>query len=604
MGKIHPLPENLINQIAAGEVVERPASVVKELCENALDAEARSIRINLIQGGLKKIAVIDDGCGMSPQDAQACLNRHATSKLLDAAGLQRISTMGFRGEAIPAIASVSRFTLTTREATSDVGIRLIVEGGKLLTKEEIGCPAGTTILVEDLFFNTPARRKFMKRAETEAGHSLENAVRLALARPEVGFTLFHGERRTFWSQPSPKDARERIAAALGSEVFAHLVEVDHQIGNVRVHGQVASPDYTLATSRGIYTFVNGRFVRDRSMNAAILRAFTGTIVQGRQPVAVLFLDLPLEDVDVNVHPQKLEVRFADSAIVFDVVHAAVKKSLEKSPWLPTPPLVFQPVTNSGSIPQAAEKATPYRQETFSWKPSSIPSTPSSPLSHPVLGDDLPKNEVTAHYLSSNQENKESSAAYFHSLRIIGQFAQTYWICEAPGPHLIIVDQHAAHERLQFHRLKESYRHRKALGQAFLFPCQVELPLAEARILTDYLSELLQLGIDAEPFGGSSFALKAVPASLVGCDYRKLLTDLASELMQTGKSNAFEQVADELLTTMACHSSVRARQTLSTTEIRTLLDALDEIDFNTRCPHGRPIYTQIDLAELEKRVSRR
>ncbi|MGC4115521.1 MAG: DNA mismatch repair endonuclease MutL [Myxococcales bacterium] len=605
MGKIQVLSDHLINQIAAGEVVERPASVVKELCENSLDAEAKAIKVELLDGGLRKILVADDGIGMTGEDAQACLGRHATSKLVDAEGLKKIATMGFRGEAVPAIASVSRFTLTTRERTAEAATKVVVEGGKIDRVEEIGAPAGTSVLVEDLFFNTPARRKFLKRAETEAGHASEAVIRLALARHDVGFTLVSGGKQSFSAPAAPKDPKERIAAALGSDVFPHLVEVDHRLNAMRVTGFVASPDYTLSTARGIYTFVNGRYVRDRGLIAAIQRAFSDAMMPGRQPAAVLYLEMPFEDVDVNVHPQKLEVRFADSRSTFDVIFHAVQLALRRSPWLTQGAQARAEQAQAGGEPSpalglaagTAEHAGGYGPMARPIVPTSLPmrfgGVPVAAIAEswqyqpgPARADDIPP------------------AGFFHNLRVIGQFARTYLVCEAPGPQLVVIDQHAAHERLRFHQLREAFRARKPQLQSFLFPATVEMPLAEARVLADHLDEVKQVGFDCEPFGGTTFALKSVPAPLVGCDYRQLLTDLASELMQVEKGRAFESAMEEVLATMACHSAVRAHQSLSTEEARALLDALDAIDFNTRCPHGRPVAAQMPLAKLEKRVERR
>lgn len=443
MGTIRVLPGHLVNQIAAGEVVERPASVVKELCENSLDAGAKAIHVELVEGGIRRILVADDGSGMSREDALTCLERHATSKLADAEGLQRIATLGFRGEAVPAIASVSRFSLTTREGAAEEATRIVVEGGTVQRIEAAGAPAGTTIVVEDLFFNTPARRKFLKRADTEAAHASEAVVRLALARPAVGFTLVSGSRTTFTSPASPSDPRERIAAALGADVFDHLIEVDEAHGGTRVHGFVASPDYTVSTSRSIHTFVNGRFVRDRALLAAVQRGFADALMPGRQPAAVLFLQMPLEQVDVNVHPQKLEVRFADQRATFDAVVRALRGALRRSPWLAA--------KTQEAAPVAAEEPSAYSPAPV-WTPAPIPFSfarvpvaPAVGVSPPAASG--PNEPVQAAEPTEPRVSGQPPAGFFRSLRVIGQFARTYIVCEGPGPQLVVIDQHAAHERL-------------------------------------------------------------------------------------------------------------------------------------------------------------
>jgi DNA mismatch repair protein MutL len=595
MGKIHLLPEQLVNQIAAGEVVERPASVVKELCENALDAGATAIRVELVEGGLRTIVVADDGCGMSREDALLCLERHATSKLQDAEGLQRIATMGFRGEAVPAIASIARMTLTTREAPAAAAVRLRVHGGRLEGVEEVGAPQGTTVIVEDLFFNTPARRKFLKRPETEAGHVSEAVVRLALSRPDIAFSLTSGARRTLTTPASPADPRERIAAALGPEVFEHLVPVEFARGAVRVRGHVASPDFTLSSARGLFTFVNGRFVRDRGLIAAVQRSFADVAMPGRQPAAVLFVEVPPEQVDVNVHPQKLEVRFADARAVFEAVFVGVQEALRRSPWL---------AARRAAAPPSVGSAEPAASYLRSPRAASLPFGfgAASPLAAALSPRDPSGAASGAGEVAAGEEAPPSG--FFHGLRVIGQFARTYLVCEAPGPTLVVIDQHAAHERLKFHQLREAFRAHKAAGQAFLFPAAIELPLAEARVLADHLAEVCALGFELEPFGGTTFALKSAPAPLLGSDYRALLTDLAAELMQVERGRALEQAMDHVLATMACHAAVRAHQVLAPEEARALLDALDGIDFNTRCPHGRPVAAQFPLAELERQVGRR
>lgn len=654
---VQRLSETLINQIAAGEVVERPASVAKELCENAIDAGARAISVDIAEGGTRRIIVTDDGCGMSPEDARACLERHATSKLREEAGLKHIGTLGFRGEAIPAIASVSRFSLTTcpNPAAARVraswegggaalpdsgrggpgsapertvlGTRLLVEGGRLVSADEVGAPPGTRIEVADLFFNTPARRKFLKRPSTEATHLIEAVTRLALARPEIAFRLVSNGREVFSAPAARRDERERMAIALGPEAFQHLVPVALARGQVRVHGQITSPEHTLSTSRGIYTFVNGRFVRDRSLIAVIQRAYADVTMPGRNPAAVIFIELPLEEVDINVHPQKLEVRFADAQAVTGCVYRAVQEALRPSPWLATaagdtpalgeaspayveaqraadPSLAPEAIWGKAldAAPAAGLSALPrhsYASIPLSFRPR--PGVVSLPLSAPALaaidGAASPTSASTA-------SDSARTSGFFRALRIIGQFAATYVVCEAPGPALVVIDQHAAHERVRFHALREAFRAKKPERQPFLIPATIELSAAEASALAESADALRDVGFEVEPFGGNAIALKAVPAQLVGGDHRQMLSDLAGELLQVGRGRAFDEAMDRALATMACHSAVRAHQALGPEELRALLDALDEVDFNTRCPHGRPVAARIGIPELEKEVARR
>jgi len=610
MPRVHLLPPGLVNQIAAGEVVERPASVVKELVENALDAGATSVVVDVEEGGLALVRVADDGCGMDAEDARMALERHATSKLADPAGLAAIATLGFRGEAIPAIASVSRFRLHTAPAEDGAGTRLEVEGGRILAAEEAARARGTTVEVRDLFFNTPARRKFMKAGPTEAGHVTEAVIRLALASPDVSFTL-RSSGRTVLSARAGEPAADRVALALGREAHAHLIPVDAARGQVRVRGFVCGPDHSQATGRSLYLFVNGRYVRDRSAAHAVLRAYAGTLPPGRHPAGVLLIDLPLDRVDVNVHPQKLEVRFADAREVQDALFHAISSVLRTAPWLRTsPPGAREGAPAPGAPPDAL--AVPVAGEdvasVLAWARSSrlaggaavalqavgtelaevgVPWTREPGLAFPVAGEDGPR-----------------AGGYFASLRYIGQHARTYLVCEAPGGALVLVDQHASHERLLFQRLREAWSARRLPVQPLLIPRVVTVPPATARALEGAVQDLAQVGLEIEPFGGDAFAVKGAPAALGGVDLEALLVDLAAQLEHLDRASALDDAFHDLIATMACHSAIRAHQDVGPEEARALLDGLDGIDFKARCPHGRPVVFEMPLADLERRVGRR
>jgi DNA mismatch repair protein MutL len=610
------LPAGLVNQIAAGEVVERPASVLKELVENALDAGARSVQVDVEEGGLSLVRVADDGSGMERQDAVLALERHATSKLRDAAGLVSIATMGFRGEALPAIASVSRVRIDTFPAGAgpdSPGTRVVVEGGRVLEVSDVARARGTTVEVRDLFFNTPARRKFMRSGPAEAGHVSEALLRLALARSDVGFTL-RSAGRVALTTPAGAPVAERAAAALGREVLRHLVAVDATRGEVRVHGVVASPDHSEATSRGVYLFVNGRYVRDRGAAHAVLRAFAGTLPPGRHPAAVLFLELPLERVDVNVHPQKLEVRFADARGAYDAVFHAVAEALRPAPWLRH--RAAQGAGTGGGLPWDADTATVLaaarrvagapgpqarldlgvaREEAAPWR-----FAPPDAVRAPGPAAAMPP----AAWPAGPEAAQGRPGGYFSTLRYVGQHARTYLLCEAPGGSLVVIDQHASHERLLFHRLREAVRSRRLEVQPFLVPAVVTLPAPPARALEAALPELAELGLEVEPFGGDAFAVKGAPALLAGTPMEPLLADIARQVEQAARPDALDAAVDDLLATMACHAAVRANEEVSGEEARALLDGLDAVDFKARCPHGRPVVFDLALADLERRVGRR
>ncbi len=587
MALIQLLPPGLVNQIAAGEVVERPASVLKELVENAVDAGARTVAVDTEEGGLSLVRVADDGSGMAPEDAELCLERHATSKLRDAAGLAAIATMGFRGEALPAIASVSRLRIDTCPVEGGEGTRIVVEGGRVVERGPVARARGSTVEVRDLFFNTPARRKFMRAPSTESGHVTEAVVRLALAHPEVGFTLRSAGRVVLASAPGAPLA-ERLAAAIGREAARKLVELAGERAGVRVRALLTSPDHSEATSRGLYLFVNGRFVRDRGATHAALRAYAETLPHGRWPAGALFVELPLDRVDVNVHPQKLEVRFADGRSVYDAIFRVVADGLRTAPWLRHAP------ASAAAPPLAAlageEVASLLAEARDAGRSGAMPPAATAPFAFPPP--------------SAPDLGPAPAAGYFASLRYVGQHARTYLLCEAPGGGLVVIDQHASHERVLFHRLREAWRGRRIAVQPLLLPQVVQLPVAAARALEGGLAELAQLGIEAEPFGGEAFAVKGLPAVLAGVDAAALLTDLAQQLEQVEHGRAAEEAWHDLLATMACHSAVRAHQDLAHDEVRALLEQLDAVDFKARCPHGRPVVFELSLADLEKRVGRR
>jgi len=589
VSRIQVLPPGLVNQIAAGEVVERPASVVKELLENALDAGATSVQVELEEGGLSLVRVSDDGSGMEPEDARLALERHATSKLRDASGLAAIATMGFRGEALPAIASVSRLRLDT-SAGGELGTRLLVEGGRLVEEGAVARARGTTVEVRDLFFNTPARRKFMRSSSTEAGHSSEAVLRLALARTDVGFSL-RSAGRVVLSSPAGASLEDRAAGALGREAHRHLLPVSGRRGEVRVRGVVTSPEHSEATSRAFYLYVNGRYVRDRGAAHAVLRAFAGSLPHGRHPAAVLFVEIPLDRVDVNVHPQKLEVRFADARSVYDALFHVVAERLRAAPWL-----AHRPAAEAGEggppVPQAAEEVAGILDAARALHPSEAETAGAT-----VAGLAFP-------HPASDAALGPPRRGYFGALRYLGQLARTYLVCEAPGGELVVVDQHASHERVMFQRLRQAFRNRRTEVQPFLVPPVVTLPPGPARALESGLAEVERLGFAVEPFGGESFAVKSAPAALAGVALGPLLTDLAQQLEELERGHAVEEAVDDLLATMACHGAVRAGQAMTEEEVRSLLDGLDAVDFKARCPHGRPVVFEVPLTELERRVGRR
>lgn len=621
MSRIRLLSSEVINQIAAGEVVERPASVVKELVENALDAGATRIEVTLEGGGKDEIRVVDDGSGMSREDALLAVQRHATSKLEDAEGLFALTSFGFRGEAVPAIASVSRMRIVTCLEGEVEGSQIDLEGGEVVSVEPCGAPKGTSITVRDLFYSVPARRKYLKRPETELGHVADALIRLSLARPDVTFTL-RGGGRTHFHSPAGADPKERIAAAIGKDIYPHLIETDYVHGSITVRGYVASPDFSVRGTKAIYTFVNGRFVRDRQLLHAVQNAYSDMLMPGRAPGVVLFIELPPDEVDVNVHPQKLEVRFVDPRGAYDAVRRAISETLRSTPWLQkgesgeraarrneeqtggegVPERVHRIPATSPHGASGAGTPLPFgAPRSFGAAPAALREAAASLW--PLPGDEARlRSDAPAEPRDPDYDGE--APGFFRSLRYIGQFAGTYLVCESPQRELVVLDQHAAHERLTFHRLREAWRSREPIGQPFLFPAVIELGIGDAKVLLEHLPALAEIGVELEPFGGTSFALKSIPRELAGADYTRVFADMARELASVGAGKALEEAVSDILATIACHHSVRAHQALSEEEARALLDDLDGIDFNSRCPHGRPVLAVFSIAQIEKGVGRR
>ncbi len=573
MGRIRVLSAELINQIAAGEVVERPASVVKELAENSVDAGAGTVRIELSGGGLQLIRVIDDGTGMSRADAVLALERHATSKLADLAGLFAIFTKGFRGEALPAIASVCRFNLHTSEPDAPSGVRILIEGGSPLELQDAPSAGGTRIEVADLFFNVPARRKFLRREQTELVHCEEAVIRLALAHPEVGFFLEH-DGRTLLAAPASSDPAERIAAALGPEVHPHLLAVDEQRLGVRISGFVASPEYTQSNARGLYTFVNRRYIRDRGINFAVQRAFQDSLPPGRQPVAVLFIELDPSQVDVNVHPQKLEVRFADARGVQEALIAGISKALKAAPWRQAVDPAAEGV--AGAHYALAVDRFLARAQNLPAFLEGPPRLDSGPLS---FGQARPGI------------NEAPPPHYFGQLRFLGELGARLWICEAPGATLVVIDPRAALERVRLHQLHLAFESGAlAASHPTLFSATLELPAPQLAQVTSGASALTALGLCVEAFGGHTVAIKSVPPMLEGADLRGLLIALAPLLGAAPDLFA----ALKIIASFAAAAHARS---FGPQEAHALLVELDEVDFTVSCEHSAVVVRELPLLQL-------
>ncbi|MCM2264673.1 MAG: DNA mismatch repair endonuclease MutL [Desulfuromonadales bacterium] len=588
--KIRILPEQLANQIAAGEVVERPASVVKELLENAIDAGASELLVEVEQGGRRLIRVTDNGCGMAKEDLFLALERHATSKISSTADLFALHTLGFRGEALPSIASVSRLRLTSRPLEQELGWQIYAEGGTVRQAEAVGIPTGTVVEVRDLFFNTPGRRKFLRSDETEFGHLADVVVRLAMARPDIHLRLINNGR-THLEAYRHECLEERAAALLGRSLTADMLAVEADSGNGEmITGLISAPRLNRSSSSHLYAYVNGRFVRDRVVQHAILEAYRTLLEKRRYPVAVLFLDLPPEMVDVNVHPTKHEVRFREQQKIHDFVMTAIRSRLLDetatavvSPHSFAESLVLPAAAAAGS----AETARVGVQEALAAYGTRSPAPESPTWSTGGKGEALgwDKAPVTAPRMPDGW-------------RVIGQYLNSYLVCQA-GDDLLLIDQHAAHERIGFEKLRRQLQATGIEKQRLLFPAVIECDHRQAAVVAEHLGDFARLGFELETFGGRSFTLTAMPQLLAGADAERLVLDMAEELAQIGRGSSLDAALDQVLMRLACHSMVRANQPLARPEMEALLSELAAIDYGSHCPHGRPVIRRMGRGEIER-----
>ncbi|MBN1142394.1 MAG: DNA mismatch repair endonuclease MutL [Deltaproteobacteria bacterium] len=591
------LPEQLCNQIAAGEVVERPASVVKELVENSLDAGATEVVVTVERGGSSLIRVEDDGIGMNRDDLFLCLERHATSKIAEADDLFRLNSLGFRGEALPSIGAVSRLVLQSRTRDALEGLSLHVEGGTIKKTLAAGMPPGTSVEVRNLFFNLPARRKFLKTDATEFSHIADVLFRMALSFPGVRFVLRHNGQ-TVLNLSRCRELSPRVLELLGDHVFAELTPVQHISGELKLEGFIGSPGLHRATSGSLYTFVNRRFVRDRLIQHAVMGAFRHFLPRQRYPIAVIFLDLPSEQVDVNVHPAKREVRFRREREVHDFLSETLTGVLRKNSFSPASQ-AGTAVEDEGSLPpnSAPEwRAEPHRVSTA--PEGANLRTAEAAFSYGAVfsvggsgEEDCPAPPV------GSQCPAVTGGGRFSSMRVLGQYHHSYLLCQE-GDDLVILDQHAAHERIGYERLRAEFKNQGVEKQDLLFPLVLEVSFSEAAVLEQRLAELAQLGFDVEPYGNRSCALRSFPALLTSQQAESALRDVLEEISVIGAGDSIAEALEKVFIRMACHGMVRANQPLTSLEMKALLTALDHCDFNSHCPHGRPVLRRFALAEIE------
>jgi DNA mismatch repair protein MutL len=605
---IKVLSAEVAAKIAAGEVVERPASVVKELVENAIDAGATEIKIEIRQGGIRLMRVMDNGCGIPGDEVELAFARHSTSKLESASDLARVSTLGFRGEALASIAAVAQVTLVSRTAQESVGTQVKLENGAIVGREGKGCPQGTVVTVENLFYNVPARLKFLRREATEAGHISTLVSRYAMAYPELRFSLLRDGRLAFQSTGSGQ-LYDVLVKVYGLETAQQMLPVESDGGeprtrgdsaDIRVHGYVSSPSLHRSNRQYLTFFVNRRWVQDRSLSYAASEAYHTLLPTGRYPIVVLNVNLDSAEVDVNVHPTKREVRFRRGNEVFAAVQKAVRRVLTQSSPLPTVTSHLRPVGPSAEGPSfwgqprrltgVGGERRPVGQLAME-----VQRTAEDALATPVTPQMRPKLPM---------------------LRVLGQLGQTYIIAEGPGG-MYLIDQHAAHERVLYERFTAERARMAVVSQQLLAPLPLELTPRQHATMTEYLEALTELGFEIEPFGGETYLLRALPATLERGpsttlrrgsgqgsgrgDIGQTVVEILDELAEEGTGETLQEKA---LISMVCHSAVRAGQTLSMEEMRDLVRQLEETNLPHTCPHGRPTMIHLSAEQLAREFRRR
>jgi len=595
MGKIHRLPPDLANQIAAGEVVERPASVIKELVENAVDAGATRVTITVEGGGKRLIRVDDDGEGMEPDDARLAVERHATSKIRHADDLERIGTLGFRGEALPSIASVSRFTMRTRTAENTVGTEVGIEGGGATSASEAGCPVGTSIEVRDLFFNLPARRKFLKTDAAEMAQVTRIVTQLALCYANVGVTLTNGGRKTI-EYPPVASLRDRLFQIYGDR--PDLVPVERSYGEVRVHGFVAALAAEGPVRGPQHVFVNRRAVKDRTITHAMLDAYSQSSIKERSPEVHLLIEMPLDAVDVNVHPTKAEVRFRDQSFIHQVVRRAVADAVGAAPapffGSPSEASDVEPVPTTAPLPTPYASTFPSR-----WAPGAgggLSFAESVAEARQALYGPFPASVADEAAMEAAPVSGEKT------LMPLGQFRDTF-IVAVDDEGIAIIDQHVAHERILFERITERLTSGRLESQRLLEPVLVELSASGRQAVLAHAEDLDRMGFEIEDFGGESLRLAACPALLPRDEWLRAVRALAEDLDGLDRGATVNDALKRIAATMACHAAVKANYPLTPEKIMHILDGLRRTAYSTICPHGRPVMLRLTRRELEKRFER-
>ena len=579
--KIQILPEPVAQAIAAGEVIERPASVVKELMENALDAGASKIVVELKAGGLQLIRVLDDGEGIDPEDVPVALQRYATSKIQKSEDLFAIHTLGFRGEALPSIAAVSRMSIRTRVPSFVSGTQFLCEGGEIRSVTEAGCPVGTEVEVRNLFYNIPVKRKFVKSIQTELRHSLNHFLRLSLAHPSVSFKFVH-EGRVLYEYLKTDSPMVRVEAILGREIYRHLQPIEFEEGETHLRGFASLPSFSKGNGDGIYLYVNRRFIKDRMIYKAILEAYRHVIPRGKFPVVILFMTLPPSAIDVNVHPTKAEVKFKDPDRMFRMVQGALSSALAAL----------------GSLKKREDVGDSMGQPRSLKEFPSLGSTKPTPIPLPLVGGDREAVTVVRETWTPEWELERKLP-----IRILGQIQATYILCEGEEG-LILIDQHAAHERLLYEKYKKDHEIGSIPAETLLIPMPMELSAEESFVLMSYLEEVESMGFEIDAIGERMVAIRTIPKLTEPFDPKGMVREFLDELSFVKREGKGSEAIHRMLVSLACHSAIRANFGLRREEMEGLVAALHPFPRSLTCPHGRPVFFVISPEELARQFKRK
>jgi DNA mismatch repair protein MutL len=662
MGRIHVLPEHVANKIAAGEVVERPASVVKELLENSLDAGATRIKVQVEAGGRKLIQVTDNGCGMVRDDALLAFERHATSKIKNAEDLLNIATLGFRGEALPSIASVSRLRLETRAPDEDSGTLIEINGGKIFRVEEAGLPTGTSIAIRELFFNTPARKKFLKAESTELAHIASLVTHYALAHPDKHFEL-HSTVNAMLVAPPVAGYSERVYQVFGKEVLDQLIPLAAELplarvglpqpppwrreqredednnpalaepGHLRLHGFVSKPEIQKLNRNSIYTFVNGRLIRDRLIQHALTEAYRNILPPTVFPVVLLFLEMPNAEVDVNVHPSKTEVRFRQQTVMHDFLRDSVRAALMKARPVPqfvteirAHPTASPSLTPGANAAVAAEPSAPWQYGAAAPDPFALQAAPQPAIAERLQFNEgievqanaaipvarFPRQTFGGHVEGDGASHcapaiddateQVTEMPSLSSLKPLGQLRESF-ILAVNHDGLWIVDQHVAHERVLFEKILRQRVQAEVESQRLLMPIVIELTPAQQAVFSEISDELHKNGFEAEPFGARSIAVKIAPAGVQGAEVERMLHELLDQFSREDQALNLDQIRGRIAASIACHAAIKVNMPLEQNKMEWLLAELSKTDCPMTCPHGRPVVLRYSMKDIQRAFKR-